>query len=165
MSERRQTPPSRSSEQSVKGVPYLPQLKAAFTNKSYLLLFLVIGNSIGIYAAMGTVTQQMLCSFGYTTVGSAMFDPLMPVYLHCYPIGITFKWYSQVPSGVKVLTTPCPQFNSVIRTAGRSTAVVKGIKLVRPSILIRDDSVKYVGIALEVINSPIDNELKALVNY
>ena len=133
-----ETPPSRSSEQSVKGVPYLPQLKAAFTNKSYLLLFLVIGNSIGIYAAMGTVTQQMLWSFGYTTVGSAMFDPLMPVYLHCYPIGITFKWCSQVPSGVKALTTlPFP-----IRTAGKSTAVVKGLKLVRPSILIRDDSVK-----------------------
>jgi len=63
------TPPTASSEKSEdeEGEPWLAQLKAVFTNKAYLILFVCIGFSIGIYAAISTVTQQMLCGLGYST--------------------------------------------------------------------------------------------------
>ncbi|CAL4104883.1 unnamed protein product, partial [Meganyctiphanes norvegica] len=61
------TPPSGSAEKSEDTrAGYLAQLKAIFTCWPYLCLVLALGAGIGLVSAQATVTQQILCSLGYS---------------------------------------------------------------------------------------------------
>ena len=59
-----------SAALSRKGVPiaYLTRLKQAFTCKPYLILMVCFGYGLGFFYTLSTVTQQILCSVGYSTV-------------------------------------------------------------------------------------------------
>ncbi|XP_066940693.1 solute carrier family 49 member A3-like isoform X3 [Macrobrachium rosenbergii] len=63
------TPPSASAEegndQQTKA-SYLSQLKDAFTCVPYWLLLLALGCGVGLFSALATVTQQILCPLGYS---------------------------------------------------------------------------------------------------
>ncbi|MCL4136191.1 UNVERIFIED_CONTAM: hypothetical protein GTU68_029655 [Idotea baltica] len=66
-----ETPPSRSA---IKGEqdrpPYLQQLREIFTSVPYLLILLTLGAGVGIFNAVTTLTQQLLCPLGYSDVRS-----------------------------------------------------------------------------------------------
>ncbi|KAB7499420.1 Uncharacterized protein Anas_08060 [Armadillidium nasatum] len=60
------TPPSLSAGKEKKKVSYFKQLKSAFSSLSYFLLFLALGAGIGVFTAISTATQQLLCPLGYS---------------------------------------------------------------------------------------------------
>ncbi|XP_068236424.1 solute carrier family 49 member A3-like isoform X2 [Palaemon carinicauda] len=63
------TPPSASAEEGndqTTNASYLSQLKDAFTSVPYWLLLLALGCGVGLFSALATVTQQILCPLGYS---------------------------------------------------------------------------------------------------
>jgi FLVCR family MFS transporter 7 len=54
-------------------------MKSCFTNRSYLLLLLVMGGGIGMFNCLYTVMQQLLCPSGYTNFFSGICAALMVV--------------------------------------------------------------------------------------
>ena len=63
------TPPSRSAEHGTTiRASYLQQLKATFTSLPFLGLLIMTGIVTGLYLLLNTVSQQMLCSKGYSDV-------------------------------------------------------------------------------------------------
>ncbi|KAL7646224.1 UNVERIFIED_CONTAM: hypothetical protein RMT77_003133 [Armadillidium vulgare] len=71
------TPPSLSAGKEQKKVPYFKQLKTAFSSLSYFLLFLALGAGIGVFTAISTATQQLLCPLGYSDVFSGLTNVAM----------------------------------------------------------------------------------------
>ncbi|KAG0716337.1 Solute carrier family 49 member A3 [Chionoecetes opilio] len=70
------TPPSRSAEQgNTARAPYLQQLKKTFTCLPFLGLLLTGGILAAIFLCFTTLSQQMLCSTGYSDVRICAFTP------------------------------------------------------------------------------------------
>ncbi|VDK83176.1 unnamed protein product [Litomosoides sigmodontis] len=70
-----QIPPSQSAAQPQ--VPFLPGIKQCFTNKAYVLLFIVMGGGIGMFNCLYTVMQQLFCAAGYSNSFSGLCAALM----------------------------------------------------------------------------------------
>ncbi|XP_045126686.1 solute carrier family 49 member A3-like isoform X2 [Portunus trituberculatus] len=67
------TPPSRSAEQGTTArAPYLQQLKQTFTSPPFLGLLIMTGVLTGFYLCLTTLSQQMLCSKGYSDLFSGV---------------------------------------------------------------------------------------------
>ncbi|XP_063849154.1 uncharacterized protein B0416.5-like [Scylla paramamosain] len=67
------TPPSRSAEHGTTvRAPYLQQLKETFTSPSFFGLLLMTGVLTGFFLCLTTLSQQMLCSKGYSDLFSGV---------------------------------------------------------------------------------------------
>ena len=82
------TPPSRSAELAMnkdkKFVSradllnqYLSNLKSVFTNREFIILFVVLGGAVGFVNAFFTQLSQMMCARGYNNVFSGMCGSLL----------------------------------------------------------------------------------------
>uniref|UniRef100_A0A0R3RXH0 MFS domain-containing protein n=1 Tax=Elaeophora elaphi TaxID=1147741 RepID=A0A0R3RXH0_9BILA len=70
-----QIPPSQSAAQPQ--MPFFPGIKQCFTNKAYILLFIVMGGGIGMFNCLYTVIQQLFCATGYSNSFSGFCAALM----------------------------------------------------------------------------------------
>ncbi|CAL4066994.1 unnamed protein product [Meganyctiphanes norvegica] len=79
------TPPSEAARQEEKrethqqsreghltNLGYGAQLRSAFGNMSYFILVQSVGGGIGLFSAITTVAEQILCTVGYTDVVSGL---------------------------------------------------------------------------------------------
>ena len=82
------SPPSRSAElaraedtqqlsRGQLGRRYLANLRAVFTNKQFLVLFVVLGGAVGFVNAFFTQLSQMMCARGYDNVFSGLCGSLL----------------------------------------------------------------------------------------
>ena len=82
------SPPSRSAElaraedtqqlsRAQLGRRYLANLRAVFTNKQFLVLFVVLGGAVGFVNAFFTQLSQMMCARGYDNVFSGLCGSLL----------------------------------------------------------------------------------------
>lgn len=61
------TPPSPSAAVQVKSEKnYWPSIKAMFTNRAYIIMFLFVGGAMGYVSAISTKIEQILCASGYS---------------------------------------------------------------------------------------------------
>jgi FLVCR family feline leukemia virus subgroup C receptor-related protein len=86
--ERPPTPPSHSAKVQRESV--LKGIKSLVMNKSYLLLLVAQGISIGVINSLGTVMESFIDPFGYTQLDSSMLAILLIVVglVGCIALGI-----------------------------------------------------------------------------
>ncbi|EDV19708.1 uncharacterized protein TRIADDRAFT_32990 [Trichoplax adhaerens] len=68
-------PPSSSAAEV--GEPFFDGLKLVFQSRSYIVLFICMGVGIGIFSALSTVIEQVLCVRGYSNEFSGLCGALM----------------------------------------------------------------------------------------